>query len=402
MEVLPRLFQAAPRTVVRAAIEGPTAITRQLESRGLKRKFSEAFLQAPSLARIQAWCKEQRFAGGAPTEEELVAELSSSYRQRELEQEHGHRAAPAANLPPLQLPPDVGYLRAPTDPPRKRARMSDAAELEQAMQEEEEEAEEQQQQAKQQDLEQVLSPEQMQQAYGPTPPSSSDISSVPSAVGTSASDGGEEAQAQAQAQAAHPVGDSHGSEEEKKVLPQSSQWTSGEGKVVYRGHKVYPVEGDGRCLFRAVVLAFFLNRGQWRNPDELRNLADQLRHEAMNLMERCKSSFEWIVEGDFDTYVARMRRPGVWGGEPELVVLSQVLLQPIIVHVTIPTDASATVVVAEYGKEFRDSGPPIRVLYDGAEHYNALVLLEDLDSSYVGTDTDSDTSSDADYGTDLD
>lgn len=32
-----------------------------------------------------------------------------------------------------------------------------------------------------------------------------------------------------------------------------------------------------------------------------------------------------FVEGDFDTYVAKMRQPHVWGGEPELLMSSYVL-----------------------------------------------------------------------------
>lgn len=32
------------------------------------------------------------------------------------------------------------------------------------------------------------------------------------------------------------------------------------------------------------------------------------------------------MEGDFDTYVAQMRKPHVWGGEPELLMASHVLL----------------------------------------------------------------------------
>jgi hypothetical protein len=32
-----------------------------------------------------------------------------------------------------------------------------------------------------------------------------------------------------------------------------------------------------------------------------------------------------FIEGDFDKYVKRMRQPHVWGGEPELLMLSHVL-----------------------------------------------------------------------------
>lgn len=32
-----------------------------------------------------------------------------------------------------------------------------------------------------------------------------------------------------------------------------------------------------------------------------------------------------FVEGDFNTYVSQMRKPHVWGGEPELFMASHVL-----------------------------------------------------------------------------
>ena len=32
-----------------------------------------------------------------------------------------------------------------------------------------------------------------------------------------------------------------------------------------------------------------------------------------------------FIEGDFDTYVSHIRKPHVWGGEPELLMASHVL-----------------------------------------------------------------------------
>lgn len=32
-----------------------------------------------------------------------------------------------------------------------------------------------------------------------------------------------------------------------------------------------------------------------------------------------------FLEGDFDTYVGQMRKPHIWGGEPELLMCSHVL-----------------------------------------------------------------------------
>jgi hypothetical protein len=35
--------------------------------------------------------------------------------------------------------------------------------------------------------------------------------------------------------------------------------------------------------------------------------------------------FYRFVEGDFDAYVSQIRKPHVWGGEPELFMASHVL-----------------------------------------------------------------------------
>lgn len=36
-------------------------------------------------------------------------------------------------------------------------------------------------------------------------------------------------------------------------------------------------------------------------------------------------SLSRFIEGDFDTYVSQIRKPHVWGGEPELFIASHVL-----------------------------------------------------------------------------
>jgi hypothetical protein len=44
------------------------------------------------------------------------------------------------------------------------------------------------------------------------------------------------------------------------------------------------------------------------------------------LISYCALLFSFrFVEGDFDTYVSQIRKPHVWGGEPELLMASHVL-----------------------------------------------------------------------------
>ncbi|KAI7979753.1 OTU domain-containing protein [Camellia lanceoleosa] len=38
-----------------------------------------------------------------------------------------------------------------------------------------------------------------------------------------------------------------------------------------------------------------------------------------------RKEIEWFIEGDFDAYVERIRKPYVWGGELELLMASHLL-----------------------------------------------------------------------------
>jgi hypothetical protein len=86
------------------------------------------------------------------------------------------------------------------------------------------------------------------------------------------------------------------------------------------------IPGDGRCLFRAVAHGSCLRSGK-DAPDETaqRELADELRGKVADELIERRDSSEWFIEGDFDQYVERMRQTYVWGGEPELIMLSHVL-----------------------------------------------------------------------------
>ncbi|KAL5991074.1 OVARIAN TUMOR DOMAIN-containing deubiquitinating enzyme 4 [Asimina triloba] len=77
-----------------------------------------------------------------------------------------------------------------------------------------------------------------------------------------------------------------------------------------------------------------------------------------------------FLEDDFDTYVMQMRQPHVWGGEPELLMASHVLQMPITVFMHDKNSGSLKI-IAEYGQGYGKENP-IRVLYHGYGHYDAL------------------------------
>ncbi|XP_010504722.1 PREDICTED: OTU domain-containing protein At3g57810 isoform X2 [Camelina sativa] len=148
------------------------------------------------------------------------------------------------------------------------------------------------------------------------------------------------------------------------------------GKRVYTDYSIIGIPGDGRCLFRSVAHGFCLRSGQ-RAPGEKtqRELADELRTRVADEFIKRRQETEWFVEGDFDTYVRQMRKPQVWGGEPELFMASHVLQMPITVYMK-DEKAGGLICIAEYGQEY-GKDDPIRVLYHGFGHYDALLIHEE-------------------------
>ncbi|XP_029118545.1 OVARIAN TUMOR DOMAIN-containing deubiquitinating enzyme 4 isoform X5 [Elaeis guineensis] len=133
------------------------------------------------------------------------------------------------------------------------------------------------------------------------------------------------------------------------------------------------IPGDGRCLFRSVVHGACICSGKPLPDEDLqRELADELRARVADEFVERRAETEWFVEGDFDTYVSQIRKPHVWGGEPELFMASHVLQMPITVYM-LDEDAGGLITIAEYGQEYGKEDP-IRVLYHGFGHYDALQI----------------------------
>uniref|UniRef100_A0A453L411 Ubiquitin thioesterase OTU n=2 Tax=Aegilops tauschii subsp. strangulata TaxID=200361 RepID=A0A453L411_AEGTS len=143
------------------------------------------------------------------------------------------------------------------------------------------------------------------------------------------------------------------------------------GKKVYTEYSVTGIPGDGRCLFRSVAHGECIRSGKpIPNENLQRKLADDLRTLVADEFIKRRTETEWFIEGDFDTYVSQIRKPHVWGGEPELLMASHVLQMPITVYMR-EEAAGGLIAIAEYGQEYGKEDP-IRVLYHGCGHYEAL------------------------------
>uniref|UniRef100_A0A5B7BGV4 Ubiquitin thioesterase OTU n=1 Tax=Davidia involucrata TaxID=16924 RepID=A0A5B7BGV4_DAVIN len=153
----------------------------------------------------------------------------------------------------------------------------------------------------------------------------------------------------------------------------SSSVNFSHGKKVYTDYSVIGIPGDGRCLFRSVAHGACLRSGRPAPAEShQRELADELRAKVANEFVKRRKETEWFIEGDFDTYVSQIRKPHVWGGEPELLMASHVLQMPITVYMH-DADSGGLISIAEYGQEYGKENP-IRVLYHGFGHYDSLQI----------------------------
>ncbi|PIN02239.1 hypothetical protein CDL12_25252 [Handroanthus impetiginosus] len=155
-------------------------------------------------------------------------------------------------------------------------------------------------------------------------------------------------------------------------------------------YSVQKVTGDGRCLFRALVKGMALNKGMALSPREERESADELRMAVKEVIcddDKGRRQYEEAlvaitVEEPLRRYCQRIGRPDFWGGEAELLVLSKLCSQPIVVY--IPENehggwGSGFIPIQEYGSKFRKGlkkekpKKVVRLLYTGRNHYDLLV-----------------------------
>lgn len=150
----------------------------------------------------------------------------------------------------------------------------------------------------------------------------------------------------------------------------------GETKDDGAGYRVTGVQADGRCLFRAIAHGACLSSGK-EAPDEThqRELADELRAQVVAELLKRRDETESFIDGDFDAYVKSIQQPYTWAGEPELLMASHVLRAPISVFM-INRSSGRLVNVASYGEEYGiDTNNPIKVLFHGYGHYDALEVF---------------------------
>ncbi|KAJ8476692.1 hypothetical protein OPV22_020419 [Ensete ventricosum] len=157
-------------------------------------------------------------------------------------------------------------------------------------------------------------------------------------------------------------------------------------------YTVQKVKGDGRCMFRALVKGMANNKGLVLNSRQEMDDADDLRMAVKEVI--CDSETERpqyeealiaiTVDESLKQYCQRIERSNFWGGESELLVLSKLCQQPIIVYIpehehTHGAWGNRFIPITQYGSEFGKKSrngklrAPVRLLYSGRNHYDLLV-----------------------------
>jgi hypothetical protein len=144
-------------------------------------------------------------------------------------------------------------------------------------------------------------------------------------------------------------------------------------------------------MFRALAVGLaHLKRENLGAAGEERE-ADQLRlavAESMCRSPEKRKRFDAAVtavsfEMPIETYCKRILKPAFWGGEPELLVLAEILRRRIVVYIPASKVKSAAkntgyVPIQTYGEEYAvtkkgNPKPPVRLLYNGQNHYDVLL-----------------------------
>jgi hypothetical protein len=86
---------------------------------------------------------------------------------------------------------------------------------------------------------------------------------------------------------------------------------------------------------------------------------------------------EWIVmldEGAPHAYLAKMKRPGTWGGGLEIAVMAEVIGRPICVFIdNAETRTCSRNIEFIPDRKEAQTQPVISILYTGRSHYSALI-----------------------------
>lgn len=168
----------------------------------------------------------------------------------------------------------------------------------------------------------------------------------------------------------------------RSYKPRVSPISADQDVLHFSDVQVSEVKGDGRCLFRALSrcrYAAMLRQSGARHASvprqseaHERTAADKLRLLAVDELPRHKDFLlnMCVIDEDFDVYMARMKLPRTFGGEPELYALSNIMQAPIAVYIVDPSAHSQYRRIVMYGEHH--NADPYCIVFVNKNHYDAL------------------------------
>lgn len=127
-------------------------------------------------------------------------------------------------------------------------------------------------------------------------------------------------------------------------------------------------------MYRSIMLEMAEDPTLLTKADE-RDLADYIREQCADQILKDREHWSvWTVEGNLDKYVSKIRTGALYGGEIEMCTPAKILKQPIKVYIDMPNKQKGIHILRSYGDEYSHFRP-IRVWYDGRNHYNQVILL---------------------------
>ena len=138
--------------------------------------------------------------------------------------------------------------------------------------------------------------------------------------------------------------------------------------------KVHAVKGDGNCMFRSVAHQI------WGDPErhgELRQMCcDYMLHKGIGRELLIEDTDDKFME-----YIANMRRDKVWGDDPEIRAMEEMLDTPIEVWNADLEDGGEEPSTIHLSGSFPPNKladqtcDPIRLSYHGYSHYNSIIVV---------------------------
>merc|ERR1711871_1903751 len=178
-----------------------------------------------------------------------------------------------------------------------------------------------------------------------------------------------------------PLGESRSPKNSKKKSPSGPLNISEmkfRQKLKENGLVLEKMAPDGNCLFRAIAHQVYGDADKHTD----------LREACCNYMlsDGQKEHLENFVDGDFEKYVDKMRKPKTWGGNLEIEAMQEMFDPAIEIHSadSISDKTNKTTFKKDFDTSNTPETPrnaanevnqpvPLRISYHGKSHYNSLV-----------------------------